>query len=152
MPKQITEGIFRKSVKACNKYYILKLQVNVMAHCKTLCDYLVFSKKYNYAVECKQVTISDKNKFYTFDRLTQKDLLIQWQDFSDLNKSYVFIGFIREKKKVSSFYLVPLNKYFEFEADLYDRKASCEDYELFLGEYFTPYIGKDMVNLGDLLE
>ena len=58
MTKQVAESQFRESFKSMfPEGYILKLQVNQLAHQTMPADYFIQVGRYDWMVECKQVKI-----------------------------------------------------------------------------------------------
>jgi Holliday junction resolvase len=95
-----TEEKFRNTYKK-RWPIVIKLQVNPLAHCKTVADFLCIDKNQIIAVECKQVT--EPNQYLAVSRLTQLHKLLA---FNKLNGGYFFIGFKFKKHSKNRFFLV----------------------------------------------
>lgn len=130
MTKQKLEGVFSKSLSQRSDLWYIKLQVNSLAHTRTPADYLIISQNYNYLVECKQVDLrkNPKNRF-TFDRLTQEQDLLYFENKFGKNKSFVLILLLNRMLKKSHFYLIPIDYYIYIKNIINKKSMNSDDME-----------------------
>jgi len=110
----------------------LKLQCNPLAHTALPADFIILTHEYKYLIECKE----SKNGVFVFDRLTQQDDLINFERFSDNNKSYVMLLFWQERLKNSYLFIIPIQSFIIFMDKIGKKSANLEDFK----ENFTPII------------
>jgi len=109
------EAMMSKSLIAINdRIWYLKLMVNPLAHKVSPADYLVLAPLKRYLIECKQVNVEKNPKAgYAFDRLTQEQALVSFNDRIgfELNYAFVLIGFVEKFARNSSYFLIPIDHY-----------------------------------------
>ena len=138
--KQKLEGVFSKSLALQTNLWYMKLQVNTMAHTRTPADYLIISEKYNYLVECKQVNIKNNPQArYNFDRLTQEQDLLLFENKFEKNKSYVLILFLGSMLKKSHFYLIPIKDYMKVKKDCCMKTLSHKLFHNYFENFIIKY-------------
>lgn len=140
--KQKLEGYLKKSLKAQEDFlYNIKLQVMPLAHQSTLSDFLIMNKSgIVYAVECKQVTCKDNKGSFSIDRLTQKNSLLKFEDFSEYTESYVCILFYNQNITKSKCYLIPVNILFKLLEELGKKSINMDDAQEYCGLFEIKYI------------
>ena len=99
--------------------YYMKLQVNQMAHKRTVADFLLLTEDKNYAIECK---MSENDTFY-FNRLTQEIDLQIFDAANDRCKSYVMLLFWLGNKNNSLIYVCTIKELLELK-EIYKTKIN----------------------------
>ncbi len=124
MTKQRLEGDLQQQIKNVPYTWYMKIQVNPMAHCKTVADFLFLTKSNNFAIECKEC----KGTSFPFSRFTQKEKLTEFHEALPKNKGILLICFWKGTKKKSSYYPIPvlnMNKIINES-----KKKSCNEKDL----------------------
>jgi len=134
--KQKLEGYLSKSLNSVNNLFHLKLHNNPLAHQKTLCDYLIFNKhNIIFAVECKQVTCKFGKGAFSFDRLTQKDLLLFFDNFAGNMKSYLCLLFYDDNISNSETYFIPIDVFYSKISELNKKSINRDECKKIFGIY-----------------
>jgi len=124
MSKQRLEGDLQQLINNVPHTYYMKLQVNTMAHCKTVADFLYFTKGKNFAIECKQCNGTS----FAFSRFTQKEMLTKFHEALDRNRGILLICFWKGSKKKSNYYPICVNHMNWLIED--SSKKSCNEKDL----------------------
>jgi hypothetical protein len=100
MTKQRLEQHLQEVLKDAPGTFYMKLQVNPIAHCRTVADYLFLTPKNNFVIECKECN----GTAYSFNRYTQKPLMEKFSDSIIRNRSFLVICFWKGSRKKSAYY------------------------------------------------
>ena len=106
--KQHTELIVQRALRAIPNIWYTKLQVNQMAHTRTVGDYLVLAEDNNYVFECKELN-TQKNKLFPFSRLSQMGDMKAFTKSMKKNLSYFVVLLWEGSSKTSPMYVIPLS-------------------------------------------
>lgn len=134
---QKLEGVLRESLKKYPEFLFHKVQVNTLAHCRTHCDFEVFTKHGDiFFIECKESKMNVKGSgSFPFSRLTQRDLLLKYENFSGFMYSYVCLLFRAKLLKNSKCYMIPIEKMIALEQNIGKKSFNVFDAE----EHFSMY-------------
>ena len=113
MGKQVTEKHFKESIKQNpDVIRITKLQVNPEAYTDVVSDFFIQTDKYDYYVECKQVSLrrvkKNKPSFNWKKRFTQEYQLNNYDGKPSRNRAFLFLVFWDKSKKTSDSYFIPM--------------------------------------------
>lgn len=146
MVKQRLEDDFRKTIKERYKdYYVMKLQVNPLAHTSAPADFLLLNESNNYLVECKQCN-DDRFKY---DRLTQLDKMIEFENKLSKNYSYVLIMFYSGRLNTSDVYMLPVDYIKKYLKRCKRKSVSKVNAELYWKDYKVEIEKGGIINIDD---
>lgn len=150
MAKQHLESIFRKSLNQYKeRLWYIKLQVSIFAHCISPGDYLILSHYRRYLIECKEIRI-DRQRF-TFDALSQKESLLEFERKHTNNMSYLLLMFWNHGIKKSSIFMIPILEWCEFEENHGKKSATFVEIEERFSHQKLEVLKGGLLNLGNIL-
>lgn len=106
--KQHTENMLQSALRAIPNIWYTKLQVNQLAHTRTVGDYLVLTQGKNFVFECKELNIT-KNKQFPFSRLSQMGDMKAFTKSMNKNMAYFVVLLWEGHQKGSPIYVIPLD-------------------------------------------
>jgi len=122
---QISEKILRKSLKELNVWF---LKIQNLHFTPTPADFLVLSHKFRYLIEVKEISSYKGYESFSFNRLTQEESLIEFNDFDDKNQSYILFNFREKTVKKSSFFIVHIGKYIKLKKSIGKQSLNIDDF------------------------
>jgi len=142
--KQILEGLFSQSIKKYPNLLGHKLHNNPLAHQTTHADFEVLNKNGNiYFVEAKESKLNDKGYgSFAFKRLTQRNSLIFYSNFSNYTFSFILLFFRSNTMEKSRCFAIPIEKWCEFEQVIGKKSANIHDINENFADYILEYSNK----------
>ncbi len=107
MAKQRLEKYWKKTLKNYGWWH-LKLQVIPFCHATMPSDFIAIHNDKIFLFECKQITITEKCSRFYLNRLSQYNDLLEFQNYSEINNSYVILLFWRNTFKKSTVKIIPI--------------------------------------------
>ena len=139
--KQIAESLFSSAIKNTKGIIGHKLHNNPLAHQTTHCDFEIFNKYGDvFMIEVKEVNLTSKSKTFIFSRVTQKNALLYYSNFSLKIKSFVLLYFRNRLKEDSYWFLIDIKKWVSFTTSFHKKSAYLNE----MLDHFKPF------NINDL--
>ena len=123
MTKQRLEGHFRDALKVHPNIWFMKLQVNPMAHCITVGDFMLLTEHSNIVIECKE----RKGKAFSFGDWTQRNLMLEFYYAVPRNDAYAILCFWRGRRSKSLYYLLSAVKFDEYIKNSPKKSCNIDD-------------------------
>ena len=124
----------------------MKLHNNPLSHQTTPGDHLVMTNNENILIESKQ-TISN---IFVFERVTQLDDLLMFQQVLKHNKSYLLIMFYEKTLKKSSIFLIPIHDYQLFIKNWHKKSINKDEADIKWCDYMIDVLPGSILNIVDI--
>jgi penicillin-binding protein-related factor A (putative recombinase) len=131
MTKQRLEATVKELICDVPHSWYMKIQVNQMAHCKTVGDFMFITSSRNLVIECKECNGTS----FPFSRFTQKDLLEKFHNALPKNRGFLIISFWKGTKKKTNYYIVPVCDMIDIMKQSTKKSANEKDLELYYYNY-----------------
>jgi hypothetical protein len=136
MKKQKLEQYLKDFLKQEKNSWYLKLQNSHFA--PTPADFIILTPNANSLIECKQIEYKNDKTSFSFERLTQENELLKFEEALEDNYAFLLLMFWNKRLKNSFIYLIPITQYIYYKNMLLDMNIKSFNIE-FLEKFMNGY-------------